>query len=234
MDSQENAENAIDISDLRVRIDQLNEKIISGLKTRSRFALNKETFSKEFADGKTWIMYRLKKEQDLDSEFGRFLYYDQQPFVFPKEELESAKIQEPENKGLSPVKVDLSSKIIDLYRTTIEQLCEASEDISTYGETTKLDVENILTLNERTAAIGEQVAGYKITQEPALLKIGDSGKIREQLIYPEREKDVREKMATIAKKYEIKDIEMIKDFAQKLIEITLDSEVNFIMQKSKK
>ncbi|MEK6959289.1 MAG: hypothetical protein AABW59_04565, partial [archaeon] len=75
---------AIDIAELRIKIDQLSEKIMSGLKTRSRLPLNEGTFSKEFSEGMTWFMYRLKKDQDLDSEFGRFLYYDQHTLVFEK------------------------------------------------------------------------------------------------------------------------------------------------------
>ena len=138
-------EKAIDISELRIKIDQLNEKIISGLKTRSRFPLNESIYSKEFVEGKTWIDYRLKKVQDLDSEFGRFLYYDQQPFKFKKEELSPAKVGEPENRGMEPVDIDLSEKIISLYRETIEGLCEKEDDSKTYGEATKIDAENMST-----------------------------------------------------------------------------------------
>ncbi len=231
-DKSAKKEKAIDISELRIKIDQLNEKLISGLKTRSRFPLNKTIYSKEFADGKTWIMYRLKKEQDLDSEFGRFLFYDQQPFAFKKEELEQAKIGEPKNRGLEPIGVNLSEKIIALYQETISGLCKDEDDRSTYGEATKIDSENILTLNERTAAIGEQVAGYKITQDSSLLLLTSAEEIRLKLIYPEREEEVIAKMVAIAERYQIENIALIKEFARKLIQITLDSEVNFILHRA--
>jgi chorismate mutase len=222
-------EKAIDIGELRIKIDQLNEKMISGLKTRSRFPLNKKIFSEEFNAGNTWIMYRLKKEQSLDSEFGRYLYYDQHPFIFSKEDLSPSKIKIHENKGFLPINIDFSKKIMNLYKKTINELCEHCEDRVSYGETTKIDVENILTLNERTVAIGEQVAGYKITKNPELLKLKTSKKIRKALIMPKREKDVIQKMKKIAQKYDLGNDKWVKNFAKALIDITLDSEVNFIL-----
>jgi chorismate mutase len=221
--------NSIDIKELRIKIDQLNEKIISGLKTRTRYSLNKSIFEREFFDGLTWFEYRLKKEQDLDSEFGRFLYYDQQPFRFSKNELEQSKIKNIINKGSKPIEIDLSKKIIELYRNTLKKICENIEDESTFGETTKLDVENILTLNERTVGIGEQVAAYKIHSDPILSKINDAVELRKKLVKPEREKEVIEKTTKIAEKYGFDNVDFVKNFAKNIIDITLDAEVHFIL-----
>lgn len=225
---------SININELRIKIDQLNQKIISGLKDRSRFAANLNTFKKEFNNGLTWFEYRLKKEQDLDSEFGRFMYYDQQPFLFSKKELSSSKVKSPINKGYKPLDIDLSKKILSLHKNTLTNLCENKEDLSTYGETVKLDVDIILTLNERTVGIGEQVAAYKLDEEPELFELKTAKEIRKKLIKPEREKDVINKTADLCKKYEIKNINLMKKFAKDLIEITLDAEVHFILNSNKK
>lgn len=223
----------LDIKELRIKIDQLNEKIISGLKDRSRFPTNFGVFKKNFYNDMTWFEYRLKKEQDLDSEFGRFLYYDQQPFIFSKKDLLKSKIKSPINKGLKPIEIDLSKKIIKLYKNTINNICKKEEDISSYGETVKLDVENILTLNERTVGIGEQVAAYKISSEPELLSLKNKNEIRKNLIKPQREIEVIKKTKSIAKKYGIKKNDFVKNFAKELIEITLDAEVHFILNSKK-
>ena len=220
-------EKAIDLTDLRIRIDNLNEKLLSGIATRIKYPLNKGVFEKEFFEGKSWFLYRLKKEQDLDSEFGRFLYNDQLPFVFKKEELEEAKIKKSQNKGVSPIQADFSKKVISLYQKLLIELCENKEDIGTYGETTKLDVENVLTLNERTIGLGEQVAGYKISQNSGINKFS-AEQVREKLIKPQREVEVTNNIINIAKKYGIENEKLIKQFAKDLIEITLDSEVHFI------
>jgi chorismate mutase len=218
-----------DINELRVRIDQLNEKIISNLKTRSNYPVNIKVFEEEFSDGLSWFKYRLKKEQDLDSEFGRFMYYDQQPFIFKKNDLEESKINEPEHKGTKPIDIDLSEKIIKLYKNTIENICESKEDVRCFGETTKQDVENILTLNERTAGIGEQVAAFKTNENPELKNISDFEELRNKLRNVKREEEVINSMINIARKYEIENISSIEKFAKELIEITLDAEVHFII-----
>jgi len=226
-------EKAIELTDLRKRIDLLNEKIIAGLKTRSKYALNEGVFIQNFSEGKSWFFYRLKKEQDLDSEFGRFLYYDQQPFAFRKEELSKAKIGEVANNGLAPIQVDLSEKIILFYRKLLSEICEKKEDKSTYGETTKLDVENVLTLNERTVGVGEQVAAYKVTTDPLISNLNTPQEIKQSLIKPEREKEVIEQMLSTAKRYGIEKDELITQMAKELITITLDAEVQFIMHYKK-
>ncbi len=218
-----------DISELRIKIDQINEKLISGLKDRLRYPLNKKTFKEEFCNGFTWFEYRLKKEQDIDSEFGRFLYYDQQPFIFSKKNLARSKIKNLSVKGLKPVEIDLSKQIINLYKKTLIKLCENKENVASYGETTKLDVENILTINERTVAIGQQVAAYKINTELDLKKLKNAKEIRKRLIKPAREKEVINKMLILAKKYGIKNDKIIKSFSKELIKITLDAEVYFIL-----
>mgnify|MGYP003979937599 CR=1 FL=1 len=88
-----------ELTDLRIKIDQLNTSIISGLKNRSRFLLNEGIFEKEFSDGMTWFLYRLKEEQDTDSKLGRFLYSEQHPIVFSKKDLAKPLIQieKPQN-----------------------------------------------------------------------------------------------------------------------------------------
>ena len=221
-------ENGKDLENLRIKIDQMNNKLLSLISTRINYSLNQETFSKEFFDGKSWFLYRLKKEQDLDSEFGRFLYNDQLPFIFKKEELIGSKISKTDNLRINPIEIDLSEKIIKLYKKLLQGLCETKEKINTYGETTKLDVEIILTINERTTAIGEHVSAFKLQNEPQLKNLLEE-EVRNNLVKPEREVEVTENIIATAKKYGIKNETLMKEFAKDLIEITLDSEVAFIL-----
>jgi chorismate mutase len=221
-------ENGMDLANLRIKIDQMNDKLLSLISTRMKYSLNEETFTKEFFDGKSWFLYRLKKEQDLDSEFGRFLYNDQLPFIFKKEELAKSKLSINNKQELVPVEIDLSEKIIDLYKKLLRGLCETKEDPQTYGETTKLDIEIILTINERTTAIGEHVSAYKLQSEPQLKNLPEE-EIRKKLIKKEREVEVTENIITAAKKYGIENEKLMKEFAKDLIKITLDSEVTFIL-----
>lgn len=226
-------ENSIDIIDLRVKIDQVNDKIMSNLKDRLRYPLNAKVFSIEFDDGLTWFEYRLKKEQDLDSIFGRYMFYDQQPVLFKKSELAKSKVK-AKTSGVKPIYVDYSKKLIKLYKKTLIELCDnKTNDENTFGETTKLDVENIITLNERTVGIGEQVAAYKLSKFPELKGQKSRSKILKKIINKKREDVVIKKMMKTAKKYDIKNLKAIEKFGIELIKITKDAEIYFI-QNSKK
>lgn len=219
----------IDINDLRVKIDQTNDKIISNLKNRSRYPLNKKLFNLEFEKGLTWFEYRLKIEQDLDSVFGRYMYYDQQPVLFKKNELSKSKVKIKFKKGAKPVYIDYSKRLINLYKRTIKELCENNKDQeSSYGETTKLDVENVITLNERTVGIGGQVAAYKMSKFPELKNIKKKELFKKKIINKKREKEVIKNMINTAKKYDIENLKAIKEFGMELIDITREAEIYFI------
>jgi chorismate mutase len=220
---------AINLSDLRVRIDQTTEKIISALKDRSRYKLNRGVFTEEFSDGKTWFEYRLKKEQDLDSEFGRYEFPDQYPLMFTKEELAQPKkkriILQSDVKSLS---IDVGEKIIEFYKKMLPELCDEGENRANYGETVKCDVNNVMLYNERINGIGRFVAEAKLQKKPSiatLTSIDDIGKI---LVVPKREEEVIEEAVKIARKYELHRPEFIKKFFRQIIDLTLYAEMEYV------
>ncbi len=225
----------IEIIELRMRADYLTEQIILGLKNRSKFPLNSQTFSEIFHDNKTWFMYRLKKEQDLDAEFGRYLYNQQSPFLFKKSELSKPLLKETiTDDGFGGVGVDHSKEIIDLYKKMLYEICSNDDIRSTYGETTKIDVDNILLLNERLVSFGQQVAWTKINTISHLVKETDSDKIREIFVSKEREADVIKHASLIAQKYGLTNIENVKDFVKTLIDFTTRIEIETILLLGKK
>jgi chorismate mutase len=229
------SQNVISLSVLRLKLDLINEEILFGLKHRTRYPLNKEIYSEEFAEGKTWFLYRLKKVQDIDSEYGRYLYNDQTPFIYSKKDLAQPKTKSVvNNNGTTPIQIDLSNEIISAYQKVISEICIPGEDKSTYGETTKIDVENILAINERIVSLGEQVAGYKIQENPSLLKTKDKKEIEEKLISATREKEVIEKTIERAKALEINNLSAIKEFVSEIVRLTKKIETEYIIHTQKK
>jgi len=228
-------EHAIDIKELRIKLDQINEQIIIGLKNRSRYPLNSNTFTEEFAEMKSWFEYRLKKDQDVDAEFGRFLYNDQSPLGYTKEELAKPLIKTPaKSTGIKQVRVEVLGDIVSNYREILAALCKHKEDRGTYGATTKLDVENILLYNERIVGLGEQVAGYKMRKNPKLAKITSREELRKRLVIPKREEEVVNSAVTTAKKYGITQSGAIKKFIKRMINITTKVEMRRIIASKKK
>ena len=234
-----NINNKIELTELRIKIDQMNEQIISGLKQRSRYPLNSGVYTKRFVDDKnsleknTWFLFRLKKEQDIDSQFGRFDYSDQAPMFFKKEELASPlrKRKAPKIEGLTSIPIDKSKEILKAYQKIIETICEKREEEDSYGETAKLDVSNILAINERVLGLGEMVAEYKIESNPQILKETNKSKIREMLVVLKREEEVILSAKEIAIRYGLTQADAIGEFMKRIIDITTDTEIEYILKK---
>lgn len=220
----------IDLVDLRMRADYLTEQIILGLKSRSRFPLNMQTFSEIFHDNKTWFLYRLKKTQDLDSEFGRFVYNQQNPFLFKQSELAKSLVKDvPSTEGFEGIELNHSKEIIDLYKKMLYEICIDDDNRSTYGETTKIDVDLILNLNERLVSFGQQVAWTKIHTISGLTKETDSDKLRELIVSRDREDEVVKHAVNLAQKHGLTNIESIRDFTRVLIKFTTQIEIETIL-----
>ncbi len=213
-----------------MRGDYLTEQIILGLKNRSKFPINLQTFCEIFRDNKTWFMYRLKKEQDLDSEFGRYLYNQQSPFMFKREELSKPLVKDvPLKEGFIGPELNHSKQIVDLYKKMLYEICASEDNTSTYGETTKLDVDLILILNERLISFGQQVAWTKFSTISDLSKEIDPEKIRSIIVSSERESDVIKHSTMLAQKYGLTNIESIRDFTKILIDFTTQIEIETIL-----
>ena len=220
----------IEINEVRIKLDQLGDHLISLLKHRSCYQHNQGVFSELFADNMTWFMYRLKKEQDIDAEFGRFVYPDQHPLIFRKSDLATPKIprEAPVLDGLHVISINISEKLLAIYQRTLACICTPGEDLDTYGQTVKLDVEILLTLNERISGLGNQVAEYKIKTNPALATTSDKSQIRKFLTVPEREQQVIDQAIATATRLAIRNPEAIGDFMREIIQVTLDVEVEYI------
>jgi chorismate mutase len=219
----------IDLEEVRIKLDQHAERIVSGLKDRSRSPLNKGTFEETFFQDQTWFEYRLLKEQSLDAEFGRYEFEDQHPLLISRLQLEKPKVRRDHPAlGLVTTKIDNSRRIISMYRKVLGLICQQGEDRNSYGETTKLDVGNVLELDERIF-LGKAVAEAKLQSNPSL-KYLEAEAIRTALINKTREQEVIEKARLLARRYSLAQEEVVADLFKEIIEVTLDLEVDYILQ----
>jgi chorismate mutase len=223
-------EKELELQELRNKIDHLNEDIISGLKHRSRYSLNSSVFTKEFANNLSWFDYRLKAEQDIDSEFGRFLYPDQAPLVFNRNNLAKSKLARKVTplKGLKALDLDLGKQIIAEYRGVLSKICPKGDNEEEYGEVVKLDVANVLSCNERIVGLGKLVAEYKLEHEPSILNAKTDSQILKFLVKPEREKEAIANGVSFAEKLNISNTKSIEEFMKELILLTRKAEIAYI------
>ena len=219
----------LNIGDIRIRLDQQAERIISGLKDRSRYLSNQETFDANFSDGFSWFEYRLRAEQSLDAEFGRFEFEDQHPVLFTREDLASPRVKRSRTDDLLlPLTLDLGHQIIEFYREVLNKICRQGEDQNTYGETVKLDVNNVLSLYERICGIGPYVAESKIRNDPSVLYLVDTEDIRTRLTDKKREEKVIERAVETAARYKLPNPEAVRFIFTRIIDLTLDVEVKYV------
>ncbi len=210
------------------KLDPQTEGLLMGFKKRSHYLLNSGIFTEEFCDGKTWFEYRLRAEQGLDSEFGRYVFQDQKPLLFKRSELTPARITRvaPET-GIRDFGLDKSGEIINLYGRILPLICSPGEDRNSYGEATKIDVENALLLHERIFCTGMEVAASKLESEPDLIYL--SGKVlRDRLTNPERERKVLNRARELAELYCLPNPNAIREVFEEIIKLTLDVEVEYI------
>jgi chorismate mutase len=224
----------LELSELRIKLDQQAEKIISGLKDRSRYTLNKGVFTEPFYDKKSWFEYRLLGEQSLDSEFGRYEFEDQHPVFFSRAQLAKPKTNRLRAAvGLVPADIDMSAKVVGIYQKLLEKICEQGENPQFYGETVKTDVNNVLALYERIVGLGQKVAEAKVQEYPALFCL-DENCIREKLSDSTREEKVIKQAVEIAQRYNLPNSLAMNDFFREIIDLTLDVEVNYVIQAGEK
>lgn len=221
---------AVKIDNLRLKLDQMSERIVSGLKDRSRYPVCNGVFLEEFCNNMTWFKYRLFREQSLDAEFGRYEFEDQHPLLFTKDQLAMPKRSRPhEDLGIARVEVDNGASILSLYRDTLGKICKPGEEPDNYGEIAKLDVSNVLTLYERICGFAAKVAEYKIDKEPRTLHF-ESEFLRSYLTDSEREKQVIDYAMALARKEQLPNPDVMSEFFRIIINRTLDLEVEYILK----
>lgn len=221
------------LAEARVERNQMTERIVSGIKSRSRYRLNTGVFIDKIIDGKTWVESLLYDYQSAHSRIGRFLFEDQRPFLFTKEQLPSAQInRNPELRGLIPAKIDLDQAIIDLYRDLLPKICEPGEDQKHYGETAEQDCNNLLTLCERVYMVGRKVAKGKISKDASIIYETPES-ILEKLTCPKIENEVASEGINIARRHLLPQPEIMDKYLRDIIKLVLKVEVDYVLQFKK-
>lgn len=226
---------AIDLNDIRIRLNQQTEKIISGFKDRSRYLLNNGIYTHQFYNGRTWFEHRLFRDQCTDSEFGRYEFDDQRPILFRKEDLTRPVVKRDHPKGdLISVDIQIGRKVVDLYRKVLPHICKSGEDVLSYGETAKTDSSNVLSLHERICGLGPFVAESKLQKDPSISFVLDVDELRARLVDLKREEEVIENAVSIAKSYGLPGAEIMRLLFRGIIDLTLEVEIRYILLHGQK
>ena len=223
----------MDLTELRAKLDRLNEQIVSRLKDRAWFALNPAVYTPGAIPiagrpGISFMEWSLEGLERYHASLGRFEVPDQHPLL-------------PELVGPSPVqrRLDLPhlpaiappprDQLIRYYIAILPRLCRPGDDPHYYGETAYADADLLTRMNERIY-LGAFVAHSKLARRPEIVRLAAKpNALRLALRDPQREVNVIAQACAAAQRYEL-DAGLVAEIFDWIIAQTLDLEVRFVQQ----
>ena len=225
------------LGDVRIKLDQMTERITSRLKDRSRFPQNMPIYEPDGIPlkGRTGIsllQYSLEGLESYQASLGRYEYADQFPLLNAKYTFSTVTREIP-TSPLQEFDFSLEDNILPFYKSTMEKYCLPENKPDTYGETAYLDADLLQMMNERIN-IGRYVAHIKGLNDPTLYLVnGKRDILLPKLKDKPREEVLIEKVRSTAERYELNP-NMAEDVFRWMIDRTIDVEIEYINNLSPK
>lgn len=222
-----------DLGELRIRLDQMTERITSRFKDRSRFPVNSPVYKSDGVrvigrTGVSFLEFAIEGLEAYHASLGRFVYSDQYPVLglnLPPPGVERTVMQQETPK----LKIDISKNLIPFYLNLVTKYCRPGDDPATYGQTVFLDAELIQMIHERVN-IGRYVAFAKGKKDQDIYKLkSDKEALLSKLKDVVREEALIRQARERAMFYELNP-DMIEDAFRWMIDQTLKIEIAYIQQ----
>lgn len=226
------------LEDLRIRLDQATERIVSRLKDRSRLPLNPQVYVPDAVQingryGISLLQFAIEGMEAYHASLGRYEYSDQYPIIstaLPK----SATTRTGTDTELSEFEIKVSEELLEFYRSVLPGLCQKGDEPKSYGETVYIDADLLELMHERVNTIGRYVAQSKYDRGPEILQHADNpDAVRAMLRDVKREDNVIERVKESAVKYSLK-TEVAESVFRWLMKETLDVEVLYLQAFARK
>jgi chorismate mutase len=221
----------IDLSELRVRLDQMTERIVSRLKDRSRFALNEAVYQPGAVQiagrsGISFLEFSLEGLEAYHASLGRYDYPDQHPVTgasLPASPVTRVRA----NPVVQPRSISIRDNLLAFYLEILPTLCRAGDEPENYGETVYVDADLLQLLNERIN-VGRYVAEAKLQSDPAVVACRhDAALLSATLRDSRREEALIAVVRATAERYDL-DPEVVERLFRWMIEETLRVEVAYL------
>jgi monofunctional chorismate mutase len=220
-----------ELGEIRIRLDQMTERIISRLKDRSRFPRNATVYRPDGVpltgrQGISFLDFALQGLEAYHSSLGRYEYPDQYP-LFSGDPHGSDAIRDVRGVALPQLTIDIKEDLLAFHQETVERLCAKGEDPGTYGETVYVDADLLQLLNERIN-VGRYVADAKMTADPSLADVlADGTALAGRLTDSAREAALVARVREVARRYEL-DEDAAEAVFRWIIQETLKVEVAYL------
>ncbi len=221
----------VQLSELRIRLDQMTERIVSRLKDRSRFPLNSPVYQPGAVPvsgrtGISFLEFSLEGIEAYHASLGRYSYPGEYPIF-------SARLPEPQvartvrMPTLPPFQIAIKDDLFAFYLGILPQLCQPGEDPDTYGETVYVDADLMELLHERIN-VGRYIAQAKLDADPTLRHLAqDVQALAARLRDPEREQALLGSAQAAAERYQVSPA-MVERVFRWIMEETVVVEVSYV------
>ena len=219
----------LNLKELRIKLDQLTERIISRLKDRSRCKLNAKVYQKNVLPIKnrkniSFFEFALEGLENYHASLGRYKFPDQYPIFHPR--LMTAVKRKIPFSPVVKVKIDFSKEIIKFHLNSLKKFCALGDDSSVYGETVYCDADIIELLNERIN-LGRFIAQVKLKNGFLLQGIKSKKQLEKRLRNLKREKEIIKKVKEIARKYTFP-TKITEEYFRWIIKETIKIEIEYL------
>ena len=233
IESERRGQGAGELGELRIKLDQMTERIISRFKDRSRFPVNEAIYVPDAVliagrSGISLLEFAIEGLESYHASFGRYDYSDQYPVLGVN--LPKSSVVRTENKQpLLRLNINSNNNLVSFYQSLIAEYCEPGDNPDTYGETAYIDADLIEMLHERVN-IGRYVAEVKGRTDPSIYEVkSDDELLLSKLKDRTREEAFLQRAGNIAQVYELNP-SMVVDAFKWMIDKTLDIEIDYIRQ----
>lgn len=198
----------IALEDLRIRLDQTSERIVSRMKDRSRMPLNPSVYVPDAVpikgrEGISFLQFAIEGMETYHASLGRYEYRDQHP-ILSRALPESAIARAETGTELAGVEIKLTDDMLTFYKGLLPDLCsKKGDEPKTYGETVYIDADLLELMHERINTIGRYVAHTKFTSNPKIVEPTNDNEIRQSLRDLKREDAVVERAKEMAGRYSL-------------------------------
>lgn len=220
---------------IRPGLDILANEIVIALKKRTRFPVNDAVYKPGLVSSDksvSLLNHVLGNVESCHAELGRYTFAAQESFTDVSHISPLIDRTVPESP-LHPMTSHAGEQILEYYCNWVNQACDAGEDSETFGETVTSDIDALLAIMERVN-LGKPVAEAKFREQPAAFV--DTGGEREALlgllVKKDREAQVLELAANLARRYDLPELHAINTF-NFMIETTIDIEIDYLRMRIK-
>lgn len=225
----------LQLSDLRVKLDQATGRITSRLKDRSRFPLNNPVYVPDAipikgGSGISLFEYALAGLERYHASLGRYKYPDQFPVIIEGRKRSATERYVPPSP-ITTVRIDIRGDLTSFYTGFLRELCDnKDEDPLSFGETAYCDADLIELTHERIN-LGRYVAESKLQSDPSVQAVVSSAdSLAQKLRDMGREEKVVARTREVAERYELSPSAAEK-YMRWIIDETLKVEVEYLQRK---